>query len=173
MDAVFTAGEASRLAGFAKPWMLVHLEREGIFCREHAGDRRHGRARKYTFADVVILRSINRLLEIGARPARIKKIISGLGQLKGLAGTREQVEALSRGLGTRLFVTDKQALILEDNQTVIDLLSSGQFAFGFMIEFAECVRPVADVITDYEKKRTKLWKQNQPLLEKLCSDAGI
>src|SRR4051812_14988953 len=107
MDGTFTAGETSRLAGFAKPWMLGYLEREGIFVREHSEDSRHGRARKYTYADVVVLRAINRLLEIGARPARIKSIISRLGQKEGLNGTREQVEMLSRTLGTRLFITDK------------------------------------------------------------------
>lgn len=173
MRPTFTAGEASRLAGFAKPWMLGHLEREGIFCREHSGDRRHGRPRKYTFADVVILRSINRLLQIGARPARIKKIVSQLGRMEGLSGSRRQVEALSRNLGTRLFVTENEALILDDQKKVIDLLSSGQFAFGFMVEFAECVRPVTDVIRSYEKQRINLWKIDEPLLEELCSGAGI
>jgi len=161
------------LAGFAKPWMLGHLEREGIFVREHAEDTRHGRARKYTFADIVILRSINRLLEIGARPARIKAIISTLGKISGLSGTREQVEALSRTLGTRLFISEKEAFILDDDQRLLSLLSTGQLAFGFMIEFSECVRPVVDVIGSYEKCRGKLWKSNQPILEDLCVKAGI
>jgi DNA-binding transcriptional MerR regulator len=173
MKPTFTAGEVSRLAGFAKPWMLTHLEREQIFCREHASDKRHGRARKYTFSDVVILRSINRLLEIGARPARIKKILSQLGEVEGLRGSRKQVEALSMRLGTRLFVTDSDAHILDGDQKVIDLLSSGQFAFGFMVEFKDCVRPVTEVIKVYEKQRSKLWKYDQPLLEQLCSEAGI
>jgi len=173
MDGTFTAGEASRLAGFAKPWMLGHLEREGIFVREHSEDTRHGRARKYTFADVVILRSINRLLEIGARPARIKTIICKLGQIAGLSGTRDQVEALSRALGTRLFITEKEALILDTDQKLLDLLSSGQLAFGFMVEFSGCVGPVVGVIEAYEKRRTKLWKQDKTLLEELCSQAGI
>lgn len=173
MQPTFSASEASRLAGFEKPWMLVHLEREGIFRREHAGERRHGRARQYTFADVVILRSINRLLQIGARPARIKKIISELGTLSGLDGTRRQVEALSRTLGTRLFVTDKRAFLLNDDEQLTELLRSGQLAFGFMVEFSECVLPVANVIRDYEKKRTKLWKQNRMILEDLCAKAGL
>lgn len=173
MRPTFTAGEASRLAGFTKPWMLGHLEREGIFVREHSRDSRHGRARKYTFADIVILRSINRLLEMGARPARIKTIISQLGRTKGLTGTRKQVEALSRTLGTRLFITESEAFVLDDDQKLLDLLSSGQLAFGFMIEFSECVRPVADVIDNYEKRRTNLWKQNKTLLDELCALAGI
>jgi DNA-binding transcriptional MerR regulator len=173
MESMYTAAEASRLAGFEKPWMLVHLEREAIFCRAHAGDKRQGRARKYTFTDVVILRSINRLLELGARPARIKKILSGLGQTKGLDGTRKQVEALSRSLGTRLFVSDQQAFIVDDDKTIMDLLSSGQLAFGFMVDFSNCVRPVADVISKYDTQRKKLWKQNQTILEKLCAEAGI
>lgn len=173
MKAAFTAGEASRLAGFAKPWMLGHLEREGIFRREHLTDRRHGRLRKYTFADVVILRSINRLLELGARPARIKEIVSKLGQIEGLNGSRRQVEALSRKLGTRLLVSAKEAFVIDDEQKVVDLLASGQFAFGFMVDFAQTVLPVADVIKAYEKKRMNLWKHDASLLEDLCFKAGI
>jgi len=173
MEATFTAGEASRLAGFTKPWMLGHLEREGTFVREYVGDRRHGRARKYTFADVVILRSINRLLELGARPARIKAIICRLGQKEGLCGTREKVETLSRSLGSRLFITDKDALVLDDDQQLLDLFSSGQLAFGFMVDFHECVRPVAEVIEVYEKRRQKLWKQNKAILDELCAQKGI
>jgi hypothetical protein len=46
-------------------------------------------------------------------------------------------------------------------------------AFGFMVEFSECVRPVAEVIGVYEKRRTKLWKQDKSLLEELCKSAGI
>lgn len=83
------------------------------------------------------------------------------------------MEALSLALGTRLFVTENEALVLDDDQKVLDLLSSGQFAFGFMIEFAESVRPVAQVIKTYEQKRSRLWKYDQPLLEELCSQAGI
>jgi len=173
MKPVFTAGEASRLAGFAKPWMLGHLEREGIFRREHVTDRRHGRCRKYTFADVVILRSINRLLELGARPARIKEIVSRLGQLEGLNGSRKRVEALSRKLGTRLFVSAKEAFVIDDERKVVDLLASKQFAFGFMVDFAQTVGPVAEVIKTYEKKRTNLWKHDEATLEELCSRAGI
>ena len=110
---------------------------------------------------------------MGARPARIKTIISQLGRTKGLTGTRKQVEALSRTLGTRLFITESEAFVLDDDQKLLDLLSSGQLAFGFMIEFSECVRPVADVIDNYEKRRTNLWKQNKTLLDELCALAGI
>src|SRR4051812_16733901 len=94
MNGNFTAGEASRLAGFEKPWMLGHLEREGIFVREHATDRRPGRAKKYTFADIVVLRAINRMLVLGARPARIKKVVASLGSLEGLNGSQRAAQAL-------------------------------------------------------------------------------
>lgn len=94
MKANYTAGEASRLAGFEKPWMLGHLEREGIFVREHFTDRRHGRAKKYTFADIVVLRAINRMLVLGARPARIKQVIAGIGKLDGLNGSQRSAQAV-------------------------------------------------------------------------------
>src|SRR5262245_18075907 len=77
----FTAREVSRLAGFEKPWMLNHLEREEIFIRDRPGSAHHGLHRGYTFRHVIVLRAINRLLWLGARPKRIKDAIARFKQL--------------------------------------------------------------------------------------------
>lgn len=173
MKAEFHASEVSRLAGFEKPWMLSYLEREQIFVRQKFKDKRHGRARKYTFADIVVLRAINRLLEMGARPSRIKKILSELGRMEEFQGSRPRVEKLASAVGTRLFVTEGQAYVLDSGARIIDLIASNQFAFGFMVDFHKCVAPVASVVRQYEKERKPLWKQNKPVLEHLCKAAGI
>ena len=172
MNANFTTGEASRLAGFEKPWMLGHLEREGIFVREHRTDRRHGRVKKYTFADIVILRAINRMLVLGARPARIKTVIATLGKLEGLNGSQRTIQALLNSIGTCLFVNEHEAFIRR-KEDIIDLLQDGQLAFGFMIDFHEAVRPVAKLATLYRKRRRDLWKVDKELLEDMCAAAGI
>lgn len=173
MRATFTAGEASRLAGFKKPWMLAHLEREGIFVREHFEDRRNGRARKYTFSDIVILRSINRMLELGARPARIKKVIAALGRLNGLAGSQRDALRLVQTSGTCLFVTDRDAFLVRSPEELVDLSRSGQLAFTFMIDVERTLSPVVDTISAYKKRKSKNWKRDEALLNELCEAAGL
>lgn len=173
MTPQFTAGEASRLAGFKKPWMLAHLEREGIFVREYTSDRRHGRARKYTFVDVMVLRAINRMLELGARPARIKKVIAELGMVEGIPSSRRAAIKMAQQSGTCLFVTAKEAFLLKSSQEVIDLAAHGQLAFGFMIDIEISLRPVIETISAYRKKQHHNWKRDQLILEELCLASGL
>jgi len=173
MKANITAGEVSRLAGFRKPWMLGHLEREGIFVREHCEDRRHGRARKYTFADVVILRSINRMLELGARPARIKQVIAKMGSLSGLSGSQRGALSLVQKAGTCLFVTEKEAYLVTSKQEVLDLTTSGQLAFSFMIDIEQSLRPVIETIAAYKVRKSSNWKRDENIFNELCESVGL
>jgi DNA-binding transcriptional MerR regulator len=173
MKAVFTAGEASRLAGFSKPWMLAHLEREGIFVREHVTDRRHGKVRKYTFADIVILRAINRLLALGARPARIKSLLANLSMLPEFRGSQRSVLARLSKVEASIIIGDGAVYFVRSDQEVVDLLKGGQLAFGFMVHVQAEIRPVCDVVNAYTKQRVKHWKVDQPRLEALCLTAGI
>lgn len=71
----FTAQEVARLAGFETTLMLNYLERSGTFHRQLGGPAHHGKWRRYTFRDLVVLRAINRLLSVGARPKRIQQAI--------------------------------------------------------------------------------------------------
>jgi DNA-binding transcriptional MerR regulator len=173
MGGEFTSAEVSRLAGFKKPYMLNHLEREEIFIREHREDRRHGRARKYTFSDVLVLRSINRMLELGARPARIRSVINELTKLKGFTDTRETAEFAARSLGTSLFVSSKEALLIDSEERVVELLQSGQMAFGFFLKVNDISREVIDIIEIYRKKKRNNIKVDMPILEDLCRDRGV
>lgn len=169
----FTAGEASRLASFTKPWMLAHLEREQIFIREHGGDRRHGKVRKYTFTDVVILRAINRLLALGARPARIKSVLLNLATLPEFSGSQHSVLARLSKAEASIVIADDGVFFVRSNQEIIDLLKGGQLAFGFMVDVRMEIRPVCEVVKVYTKERMKHWKVDQGRLERLCQEAGI
>jgi hypothetical protein len=173
MGGEFTSAEASRLAGFKKPYMLNHLEREQIFLRENVEDRRHGRVRKYTFGDVIVLRSINRMLELGARPARIKLVINELTKLKGFTDTREAAEFASRSLGTSLFISSTDAFLIDSDAKVLELLKGGQMAFGFFLKVNDISQEVIDIMDVYRKKKRDNLKVDMLLLEKLCADKGI
>lgn len=169
----FTAGEASRLAGFKKPWMLGHLEREGIFVRDNSTDRRHGQARKYTFNDIVILRAINRMLDLGARPARIKKVISELGAISGLPGSYRAALKMVQKVGVCLFVTKDEAFLVTTNQEIVDLTKRGQLAFSFMIDIEKSLEPVVRTMQSYKKERVNNWKQDKSTLDRLCKVTGL
>ena len=173
MEALFTAQEASRLAGFEKPWMLNHMEREGIFVRENFEDKRHGRAKKYTFRDVVILRTLNRFLAMGARPARIRDAITALQSLEGLAGDyRSALEFVQRS-GARFLVTETRAYFIDCEDDIIDLTSKGQLAFGFMMNVGHALDPVVRVISTYTGKRANNWKVDGVMLNGLCEAEGF
>lgn len=173
MTSLFKAGEVSRLAGFAKPWMLNHLEREGIFLRQNGGRGGHGTARGYSFVDLLVLRSINRMLNLGLRPARIKDVINQIKEIDGFLSSRDVVEDLVKSVGVRLFITGNKAYLLSSDKTVIDLTSKGQLSFGFMIDLKSTLGSVVDLARAYEKVRKNNWKADQLILDGLCEAAGI
>lgn len=158
---MLSARELSRLAGFAKPWMLNHFEREEIFVPEIPRSRHHGRHRQYTFQDLVILRAINRMLELGARPKRIKTAIETFKEAcpeiigdTSLFGYQMKFAAESGH-----FVVNESEVLYCRESDVIDLLRSGQLAFSFMINNKECVLPslhaAAEVVELTQLERRK------------------
>lgn len=169
----FTSGEASRLAGFEKRWMLEHLEREGTFVRENSEDRRHGRRRKYTYGDIIVLRAINRMLQLGARPARIRSAIEAIRAHEGFPTSKAAARQAARQLGSRLFIDKDRAFWLTTDEEALDLLKSGQLAFGFMISIPDVTSGVVAVIDKYLKKRAGKFKADEPLLDELCKAQGI
>lgn len=173
MEGEFTASEASRMAGFLKPWMLNHLEREGIFVRAHFDDRRSGRVRKYTFGDVLILRAINRMLEVGARPKRIGEVIRSLTTIEAFASDRDAAVLLAKTLGVRLFVGKNEAFLMRNENEVVDLANKGQLSFGFMLDLELIARPVCKVVELYNASKTNNEKSDLIILEQLCASAGI
>jgi DNA-binding transcriptional MerR regulator len=141
---MFFAREASRLAGFKKPWMLNHLEREGIFIPETEREHRHGVRRTYTFRDLIVLRAINRLLELGARPKRISDAIhqfsTACPDVMGDVTMTGLLVKFARESG-HFLVTPDQVLYCRSKDEIIDLIGKGQLAFSFMIDNALSTMP--------------------------------
>jgi len=129
----FSAAEASRLAGFEKPWMLNHLERERTFVPEKRRERQHGKHRSYTFRDVIILRAINRLLQLGARPKRIRDSIDTFNRAFPDLADADALLAFARK-SCFFVVTGTHVLFCEDEGALLDLARRGQLAFSFMLD---------------------------------------
>lgn len=140
---MLTAREVSRLAGFKKPWMLNHLERSAIFFPEIPKDGRHGVHRAYTFRDLVVLRAINRILELGARPARIKSAIHAFAnacpEIIGDITMKGVQVKFVKEMGH--FVVTQASVLYCSRDDIVDLLHSGQLAFSFMIDSEQATLP--------------------------------
>ena len=128
----FTAREASRLAGFEKPWMLNHLEREEIFTPERQIRGQQGKHRAYTFRDLVILRAINRLLKLGARPRRVRESIQTFSEVCPSSTGEDDLIHFARS-ASLFIVTDAKVIFCEEPGKLIDLAARGQLAFSFMV----------------------------------------
>ncbi|HEY6815947.1 MAG TPA: MerR family transcriptional regulator [Croceibacterium sp.] len=140
---MLAAREVSRLAGFKKPWMLNHLEREDIFVPDHPRERHHGIHRRYTFRDLVVLRAINRLLELGARPKRIKTAIANFAKScpEIIGDVSLQGQQLKFAQESGHFLVTSSEVLYCPLEKVIDLLHGGQMAFSFMIDSQAATLP--------------------------------
>lgn len=160
----FSAKEVSRLAGFEKPWMLNHLEREGTFVPERKRDRHHGKHRSYTFRDIVVLRAINRLLKLGARPKRIRDSIETFERIFPAVDGEDALLAFAR-LSCFFVVTDKHVLFCRDSDELLDLARNGQLAFSFMLDGHQEITPAIEAGLFYLEQVQKGEIRGEILLE--------
>jgi DNA-binding transcriptional MerR regulator len=118
----FSAKQAADLSGLSMH-MLNYLGRYQFV--EPSGNQRRSRgvARRYEFADLLLLRVIARLLENGISVLRLRRALDGL-RARGGA-----VELLVR----RFVITDGYNLLLQDDG-VAELLETGQLSFAFVLE---------------------------------------
>lgn len=161
------------MAGFEKPWMLIHLERSEVFVRENHEDKRHGRVRKYTFRDIIVLRAIKKMLDIGLRPIRVKEVLNELAREEDLPSTREAAELFAKTSNAVFFISKDSVLFAKSDREIVDLSKGRQLAFSFMISVRSLIQEVGETVRIYQEKRTANWKVDAPVLEQLCQQAGI
>lgn len=114
--------------------MLNYLDREGILKASVPGGRGRGRKRLYSYTDLVLLRSLKRLLDAGVGVKQLKK---------ALAKVRQVYPADAEvGLGKFFFVTDGHEVFLQRGAEVIEQLSTGQLAFAFVVEIGHIQQEV-------------------------------
>jgi DNA-binding transcriptional MerR regulator len=148
MAFTFYASEAARLAGFNGPLMLNHLERTDVFRRELASEAHNGKRRRYTFRDLIILRAINRLLKIGARPKRIVAAIRTFEQLENLPNDADALLEFAKQ-SAMFVVTPTNVFYCDSTDNLIDLANNGQLAFTFIVDAKACLASVADAASAY------------------------
>lgn len=144
---MLTAQEVSRLAGFGTVLMLNYLERSDTFQREHWGRAHHGKRRAYSFRDLVVLRAINRLLLLGARPKRIQEAMSTFRRIENLPHDSDSLAEFARK--STLFVVTADQVLFCDCDELVELSKGGQLAFSFMIDNRAALGPVVDAVALY------------------------
>jgi len=122
----FTAAEASQLSGLTFD-MVNYLCRHDLVSPSKGSKRGRGTRRRYGFTDIILLRVISKLLQNGVSPLRLK---DNLTALKGRGVKANEL------LTTRFVVTDGFNIYFKDDG-VIELLSSGQMAFAFVLELSK------------------------------------
>lgn len=143
----FTAREVAGLAGFNTSLMLNYLERAGIFEREHCTGPHQGKRRLYSYRDLVILRAINRLLLLGARPKRIEEAMRTFRQIENLPHDAKSLEEFARK--SSLFVVTADRVIFCDCDGLVELSRDGQLAFSFMVDNHAALAPVVGAVAEY------------------------
>jgi DNA-binding transcriptional MerR regulator len=133
----FDAAKAASITGHT-PAMLNYLCRTGIIEPTCSCVRGHGKARHYSFGDLVALRLVARLAFLGVSPLKLKE---------GLRALRERhPEITLQTLPASHIVTNGKHLFLRDEGDTLERILDGQLAFAFVIELPKLRDEVASEI---------------------------
>ncbi len=122
----FEAKDAAKHSGLTMD-MVNYLCRHEMVIPSAGNHRGRGSKRRYSFADLLLLRVMAKLLANGISPLRLKENLKALNQ-RGIE---------SKGiLTTRYVVTDGYSIYFADHG-VVELLESGQMSFAFVLELSK------------------------------------
>jgi len=133
------AKKAAYVAGFRSHLMLDYLERQGLFVRQEIRNakpdaaRPRGRRRVYSFHDLVVLRSIAKLLEQGVSVERIRRAVVSLVEDDKFQCERQSVRYGHEAI--QYLVTDGTEIYFKrDHQAITSILQGGQQSFLFILD---------------------------------------
>lgn len=144
----FSASQAAQFSGLSLS-MVNYLCRNAVVVPTGGTRRGHGRARQYTFGDVVALKLVAKLSASGVSPLRMKKGLRGL--------RKHHPEITLTSLPGSHVVTNGTDLYLRQEGQPIERAFDGQFAFAFVVELGQLQREVAAV---YLASRSKPSRQS-------------
>lgn len=150
LDGWFGATEAARLANLSLD-MVNYLYRHEIVKPSCNCKRGHGRARHYSFGDVVALSLVSKLSALGISPLRLKKGLRGLRRL--------HPEITLTSLPASHIVTDGRDLYLREGNESIERIFDGQLTFAFVIELAQIQTEVTNKLSlSPARRKTRMRK---------------
>ena len=120
----YTFAQTRKLVGLSAP-MLEYLCRHQIVIPNAAPCRGRGRARRYSFGDLVLLKVVSKLLANGISVSKMRAALRGL--------QKRHVD-LSSVLKKSVLVTDGRSVYLLDKSGTLEDLRFGQMTFAFVVE---------------------------------------
>ena len=135
-----SAKKAAQLAGLTTD-MVNYLCRYSIVIPTGSTKRGRGKARRFTFSDVLLLRVIAKLLVNGVSVLRLRKSLAAL-QKRG----KGPQEILSK----RYVATDGRKIYFQ-NDGVLEIFESGQTAFAFVLELGSIRKELTEIIEREQK----------------------
>ena len=133
----FDAAKAASITGHTLA-MLNYLCRTGVIEPTCSCARGYGRARHYSFGDLVALRLVLRLSAYGVSPLKLRH------SLRSLRERHPEITLTS--LPASHIVTDGKRLFLRKEGETLEQLLDGQLAFAFVIELPKLRTDVTDEI---------------------------
>jgi DNA-binding transcriptional MerR regulator len=135
----FSIGKAAALTSVGLP-MIDYLCRHGIIVPNGARiyGRGRGRARHFTFSDLIILRTIAALLRQGIGVRRLKADLRKASQRYAAVG--------SGAAPFRYLCTDGKRAFFRNPAQALEDASSGQLAFAFVFDVEKIQSEVVDLI---------------------------
>lgn len=133
----FSLHEAVALSGFTK-YMLDYLAREQIFAPTDHADGRRGLRRKYSYADVVLLRA---LFEVCAKRGKVRHLKRALQEFRETFGSMKPGQRLDK----QLFIQGDELCVYTSSEGGMQL-RSGQFTFSFVVDLSAVSNQVADCV---------------------------
>lgn len=124
----FDASKAASITGHTLA-MLNYLCRTGIVEPTCSCVRGYGKARHFSFGDLVALRLVARLAALGVSPLKLKQ---------GLRALRERhPEITLQSLPASHIVTNGKQLFLRQEGATLEQVLDGQLAFAFVVELPQ------------------------------------
>ena len=131
----FFADEAARLSGLTRT-MLDYLCRTKLLAPTLAQKRGKGHRRHYSFGDVVLLRSIARMLHAGISVLRLKRALQSL--------RKHHPEITPHSLPGTHLVTNGRQVYFRHGRHAAEELITGQLSFAFVLELAKVKNEVLE-----------------------------
>lgn len=138
----FSISEAATLSGLT-PMMVDYLCRQEIVVPSFPRKRSRGKRRRYNFGEVVLLRTVGKLLKRGVSVKRLKQALRSRNRyFREMDADKPPIH---------LFVTNGKEIFIKDpNSNLMNLTQNGQFEFSFVVDLRTTH---AEVVTDLDKVR--------------------
>lgn len=123
----YTVNQAAQFSGQTLV-MVNYLCRTGVLEPSGNGPRGRGKRREYSFTDIVMLKSLKRLLDSGVSVANLKTALDELRR------KYPQIDSKRLPANLRYLVTDGEKIYFRNKTQALEALDkTGQFAFAFVI----------------------------------------